>query len=613
MRSLATLGALLASGLLAGLAAAQPAPGPVPGGDGTIRVRVVYTDGSGAADLDVVLYALSETAPPGLERAVTDASGRVSFSGVITDPKTAYLVGVRASDVPYGERVAFEADGPKQIDLAIEVAPTDSDTSRATLGASTVRIDAGCDSLQVSEAHQVTNPTDRVLYVPEAERQGRTPVLVRELPLQAGPLDTALGMLPQGLERDGRTLRYWGPVYPGSQEIEFGYGLPLGAADPVFRWGFPAGAPDVSVLAPRDGAELRAPALAPAGEREIEGGQYSVLRARGVAPGAEVEIQIHMESAATAPIEVLESRYWIELDDALLLATGHHTIQVAGDQPLGPSAAPLLCIPLPQGAEEPRFGSDILGMGLTADASGALALRGPIPAGESVLEYSIRVPLGDGAAVFDHGFPLAVPLLEMFVADTGVRPLTERLHRLKPIRNAERNYLHLQGFGLGAGEKLRIVFERLPAPRNLPQLASLGFGLLAAGVTFAFLLGPLRNVRPEATRAPSRADELAAEREAVYGVIRDLDEDFETGKLSAEDYAAMRGEQRARAVTLLGQQRAALQEPAQAPAKASAQPSASETTREARFCTACGEALPARARFCPQCGEKTVTAGAADA
>ena len=611
--ALALLGLLLATPVAA-QHEPEPEAGPVPAGEGQIRVRIVRSGGSGAEGLDVVLYALPPDAAPGLARGVTDADGRVVFVDVAADPAIAYLVGVRAEGVPYGERVSFESDSTL-LELDVEVAGTDTDTSLARLTTGTIRIDRGCDTLVVSEAHPIANPTDRVLYVPEDQREGREPVLVRELPLQAGPLQSPLGMLPQGLVRDGRELRFWGPVYPGTQELEFGYGLPAGASgageDVTFTWRFPRGGPGMSWLAPEGGAILRAPTLSPEAPRSLAGSSYAVLRSEPLASGASVDVQVGLGAPATSALTLRETRIWIELDDALLEATERYEFDVSGDEPLGPGPAPVLCIRLPPGATDLRFDAASQAMDPSSDPSGAIALRGPIPAGKSSLSLSYQLPLAGGPALFTRRMPLDVPLLEMFVSDTGVRPHTERLHRLRPIRSADRNYLHLQGFGLAAGEDLRIEFERLPARQPLPRVAELGFGMLAAGVTFAFLMGPLRSTRPEEMRPPSRADELiddlTAELERVYSVIRDLDDDFETGKLSVDDHAAMRSEQRAHAVALLGQQRAALREPEPESERKT------EPTREARFCIACGEALPSGARFCSQCGQKIVSSEAANA
>lgn len=584
--------------LLAAAAGAQgePEAGPIPPGDGEIRVRVVRAGGSPAPGVAVVLYALPQDAAPGLARGTSDEAGLAVFSGVAPDPSISYLVGVRADGVPYGQRIAFE-EGRKQAEVEVEVALTDADTSLARLGEGSVRIDRGCGALEVTETHPIANPSDRVLYVPPPERQQRQPVLVLELPLQAGPLRNPLGVVPEGLERDGRQLRFWGPVYPGSQELEFAYLLPDRGGDGSFSWRFPVGAPEQSWLAPEGLASLRSPELSPAEPRVLGEASYTVLRGGPLAPGAEVAVQASLGERDDAPFSALEARIMIELDDALLAASERHTIEVSGDAPLGPGPSPLLCVQLPPGADDVRLDPAAQAMSPVREPSGALAFYGPVPAGESTFVFSYRLALADADAVFTRSFALDLPLLEMIVSDTGVRPRTERLHRLRPIRNADRNYLHLQGFALEAGEELQVTFERLPVPRELPRLAATGFGLLAAGATFAFLMAPLRKAGVEVPQTSSRVEELVAERAAVYAVIRDLDEDFDTGKLSVEDHGTMRSELRARAVLLLQQERAARQEPEQA-------------TEQAPGCSACGEALPAQARFCPQCGAKTEAADA---
>jgi len=77
-------------------------------------------------------------------------------------------------------------------------------------------------------------------------------------------------------------------------------------------------------------------------------------------------------------------------------------------------------------------------------------------------------------------------------------------------------------------------------------------------------------------------------REALYASIRDLEDDFETGKLSAEDHAALRDELRARAVALAQREREqARVAPAAAPAP---------------VCARCGSGLRTGDRFCAQCG-----------
>ena len=147
-----------------------------------------------------------------------------------------------------------------------------------------------------------------------------------------------------------------------------------------------------------------------------------------------------------------------------------------GDAPLrGRDDAPLLCLPLPAGAEGLRFSPTSLAMGLEPDATGGLALRGPFPPGESRFALSYLLPAEGSALRFERSFPRALPLLSMFIADTGVLTETTRLHRRRPIRTEDRTYLHLEAFEIEPGETVEVDLRQLPAPRPLSALASAGF------------------------------------------------------------------------------------------------------------------------------------------
>jgi hypothetical protein len=465
-----------------------------------------------------------------------------------------------------------------------------ADTAQARLERSELRVESGCEGVRIAEAHSLENPTGRVIFVPEAEREGRRPILRAVLPEQAGELETAFGTPPAGLVRAGRELAFWGPLYPGRQTLELGYRLdPPGRA---LERGFPDGAPRVTVLSEPGGARLLGPALRAAGGREIEGRRFDAAETAPVAPGTQLALELDPGPGPDGRLRLAEVDVWLELDDAALQVDEEHRLVVAAGAPLEAKAgAPLLCLPLPPGPQDLRFAPDALAMGLEPDPSGALAVRGPIPAGESVLALRYRLPAPGGEAALSRRFSLPLELLSVFVADTGVRVDAERLHRRRSVRANDRSWLQLEAFQVEAGEPVELSLAAQPVPRPLPWLAHAGFALLAAGAAFAFLIGPLRR-GAAAERGESQAERLAAERASVMSAIRDLDDDFETGKLTAEDHARLREELRARAVHLLAEERkpqGGSPEPPKAPAPA-------------RFCADCGTALPAAARFCPGCG-----------
>jgi hypothetical protein len=108
--------------------------------------------------------------------------------------------------------------------------------------------------------------------------------------------------------------------------------------------------------------------------------------------------------------------------------------------------------------------------------------------------------------------------------------------------------------------------------------------------------------------------ELLARRDAVYALIRELDADFETGKINNEDYQAQRERYVAEGVSILRQidatqgkkDRAVLDAEIEARVLALREGLAFAPTfgdqPAPRFCTHCGQPADPEDRFCAQCG-----------
>jgi cytochrome c-type biogenesis protein CcmI len=186
----------------------------------------------------------------------------------------------------------------------------------------------------------------------------------------------------------------------------------------------------------------------------------------------------------------------------------------------------------------------------------------------------------------------------VYVADTGLRTDSERLHRRRPVKTTDRTYVALEAFEVEPSETVQLALTPLGPPPQLPRVALLGAVALAAGLVFAFLAAPLRPDRGAAL--PDEVEDTArSEREAVYAALRDLEHDRETGKLADDDYASMRRELRARAAALL-----------RADPQAAARATESRAPVAAPACAACGAAVSATDRFCAQCGARLDVAGA---
>ncbi len=90
-------------------------------------------------------------------------------------------------------------------------------------------------------------------------------------------------------------------------------------------------------------------------------------------------------------------------------------------------------------------------------------------------------------------------------------------------------------------------------------------------------------------------EDLEAKKVEIYKAIKDIEFDYEMGKLSREDFEELRSQYKAEAVKILkqldqvrpGRRRRGGKVPAQA---------------GQRFCTQCGTPVHARDRFCRNCG-----------
>ncbi|HEY8516784.1 MAG TPA: hypothetical protein VIS07_14850 [Candidatus Binatia bacterium] len=144
-------------------------------------------------------------------------------------------------------------------------------------------------------------------------------------------------------------------------------------------------------------------------------------------------------------------------------------------------------------------------------------------------------------------------------------------------------------------------------------------GLVLVLAAAFYVAWPLLSGSEPTDAAPSgttEASELTPEKEKELALlaIREADFDHQTGKLSDEDYAALRAEleERAlRAMAALDEARTPHAVPsATMPASSgAAQPAsaAGRTSEAAGFCPGCGQRFARGARFCHACGRKLPT------
>jgi hypothetical protein len=604
----ASLGFALASSSIA-QHALPPAPAAhgesapdVPAGDARIEGRVVQGDASTPVpDVEVILYALSPDGTPGLRRARSDANGAYAFERVSSTADVAYLVGARYRDIPVpGGRVAFEP-GKRLASADIRVAELTSDLRGVHVRSQTLRLYREAESLRIEESFEIELTGAEIAYVAKRERSRKGPGLRATLPAAASDFVMPLGVIPEGLERADAAQRYFGPFYPGMQELSWSYRLKGGetTADGVrYRFEFTPAA-DVetfSVLVPNGVGAFDAPGLANAGAAEDNG--RSATRFTAAHPRGPLTFSFVAPAARVDPgaISVHEVEIVMHADDAAINVTETHVVTASGSALLlGTLEAPLLRMPIPQGASDIRFGSDAQGLAFAPQPDGGVAVMGSLAPGEMPIQIAYRVPVTEAGARLTRSFGVRVPLLRVFVADTGrVTPSGARLHRAKPVRTEDLNYLGLEAFDVDAGEEVAIRLDPLPPHGSAnPNVARALAGLAGVGL-LAWVLLPFARRSGGAPAASERDEPARNEREAVYDAIRDLDHDYETAKLSAEDHSRLRDDLRQRAAALIRAEEAgaAIPAPGAAPAIAPT----------ARACVQCHAVAAPEHRFCASCG-----------
>jgi hypothetical protein len=604
----ALLGLLLAGEAFAQAPTARdvpPAP-DVPPGPARITGRVLRAeDRSPVPGAEVALYALTAEGVPGLRHAESDAEGRFAFENVANDPAVGWLVGARFRGVAFpGGRVAFEA-GKNEAAVDVMVDEPTADPAAISVSEQRLRLVREPGGLRAVETLILENRGRNTYYAAPEARANARPAVVTSLPKGAGSFEMPLGVVPEGLVREGDRIAWYGPVYPGTQDLSFSYVVAPreeAAGDAPTRFAFEARVPErtgkLVVLLSDANARLEARGLTGPEDVDVDGRR--VQRFVREAPEAgPVALAVSLPPARVAPdaVSVSEVRAVLRLDDAALEVTETHVLKVAGEaHVLGTPGAPLLRIPLPAGAERLRFGSDAPGLELAPHPQGGLAAIGAVAPGEVNVELGYQLAVADPPAKLERRFAARVPVLSVFVADTGrLAPDSERLHRRRPLRTNDLTYLHLEAFEVEPDEAVGLELGLLPPRPRASRPLALGFVGIAALAAIWLLTSPLRARREGGAEAPGAAPEPEAreEREAIYDAIRDLDHDFETGKVSDADHARLRGELRARALALLEAERAASEARSQPPAPAPAP----------NFCPSCGAAaLPAH-RFCAQCGK----------
>jgi len=143
------------------------------------------------------------------------------------------------------------------------------------------------------------------------------------------------------------------------------------------------------------------------------------------------------------------------------------------------------------------------------------------------------------------------------------------------------------------------------------DIGAIFIGLALLVLTVPVVVRPFRQNQSKRTGAGQRqgqasftGHELKPQREQVLAALRDLDFDYQTGKIAEQDYTVLRPGLLAQAAQLIQSQETedeAIEKLIRARREAL-------SVVEARKCSQCGSKLSADDWFCPGCGEPVGTA-----
>jgi hypothetical protein len=353
-------------------------------------------------------------------------------------------------------------------------------------------------------------------------------------------------------------------------------------------------------------ADLPSPAIylvRPRGEGFLYPGTPVAFRPGDADTAPALELSVHDTSRDPASLRVAQVQWVVERDAgvfrvsqrARVANSGPYVVVVPEGDP------PLLRVALAPGHGEVATPFDRLPAGVRL-ADGVAEIRGPVfPGDEGLvlqLSYDVVAAPGGGLAT-EIRAPDAIDEVALYVQDFGVRIDAGALHPARVARQDDVFFQSFLGFDLEPRSFVPVRIEPLPPARDPGDWVAIAAVTLLAGALVWFVGSPIareRGALPPA--APSEEDPAQASghrtdapmAEALRAALADLEHDYETGKLSAEDRKRIERE-----LTR------AAEPPAQPSGHRTDGPRAAASSLASRAC-ACGRRPAPTDRFCAACG-----------
>ena len=312
----------------------------------------------------------------------------------------------------------------------------------------------------------------------------------------------------------------------------------------------------------------------------------SVVLEPGQSEAPPVTFHIYDRTSDPTGVEARNLRWVIEREAATYRV--RQTVEVWNETlravVIDESVPPALRIPLLKGHGEIEAPFGRLPAGARVE-NGALEMRGPVLPGSREYLFAYDLPTEHEQLRTELSIEEPVEQVDLLVRDFGVRVAVDGLHPARPVRDGDHVYLRYVGFDLPAGTRIPLEIEPLPSLAATPRWLRVAVQMALAGVLAFFVGLPIERGSP--TEIEAETEPVDSERVALASALEDLEFDYATGKLSADDRDRLRTELRRETARSLARRRVGGEERAELqPCECGHPPRESD-----RFCSACGARL----------------------
>lgn len=198
---------------------------------------------------------------------------------------------------------------------------------------------------------------------------------------------------------------------------------------------------------------------------------------------------------------------------------------------------------LPAKASEVQYGGELMECCILGTGGGFIDTM-PVFPGNKEIAYSYKVTGVSGEYTYSRKMAYPTDRYELLVQDTGVKVSSDQLVAEDPVDIQSDRFQHYSGGSFAPGKVVAVQLSGLPKSGS-NTIIWVALTLAALGGSSLYFL---RRRRPQPVRA--EGGDINRKRRLLVELAR-LDDDFENGKITEEEYRRLRGQRKAELLGLM--------------------------------------------------------------